>query len=1274
MMRSKSAFYSALIGALALYFTLFLNPSAQATTLPQRISFKHIEEFNTTAFGTVRTLLQDKDGFLWIGSDAGLTRYDGHRFRSFATPTISPSRPTHLYQDRQARLWVSSANGLFWYNPTTETLHPLEDNPNQPIQLSKVTSEQIAEAPSGEILVATLQGLVVINPETLSYSCYTASPYTPNSLPSGHLHSIYTGANQTIWIGSEHGLIQLDWPSKSFTQHTLPSPPSNPDTAQFINVLIPDSKGQLWIGTQLGLVHYNPSTQTGTRYSHQPENPTSLGANVVDSILIDRQGVLWAATDGGGISLMPPNAHHFSHLKPEPGRNDSLNAHAIRTLQEDNNGDLWIGNFGVGISYFDRSTTAISSYSRDLANPNSLSHSNVISALEDAAGNLWLGTDSGGLNYFNRETGQFTHYRKNPSQPHSLTSDTILSLHQAPDGQLWLGTWGGGVNLLKPNSTTFERLPLNENGPSPSASGISSGSQLNSPFVWDITTDKHQHQWIATHNGGLNQYNPSTGQFTYYTSVEDKFTTLSSNLVWTMREDFLGNFWVGTNNGLNRLERNTGMVTRYLLNNQDNNRISPALQAAPHLNGWSIKALFEDRQKRLWIGSDVGLYQFDIRTGASKAFSQAQGLPHNEILAITEDAEGQLWLSTKNGFCRFNPNTYDIKNFTHISGKRIGDMSQNGHLLSRQGEIILGGTTGLRIINPSQIRTNPRPPNPVFTGLNLFTQNSPNINLNHHPEVTLHYQQSLFALEFSALNLREPEKNQYQYQLQGFDKNWIDAGNQTQAKYTNLPAGTYTFKLKASNNDGVWNPNERRLTLIQLPPPWRTAWAYSLYSLLLLGAIGYYLWQQHCKTARDKAYIAQLHQLNQLKDDFLANTSHELRTPLNGIIGLADSLIEGAAGPISPEIQANLRMIASSGKRLSTLINDILDFSRLKNGKINLNCKPIPLRPLAETVITLSRPLIGPKNLDITCLIDEHLPAVMADEHRLQQILFNLVGNAIKFTDSGLITLNAQYAPPNIRITVTDTGIGIPPEKFATIFESFEQIAEHTQRSQGGTGLGLAVTKQLVDLHGGGIGVESTPGQGTCFTITLPSTGQAAPQLLNHQDFISSLNRSLMAPQLNTLAAQTADTEAAQRQAAQHLAQQQAQNAHYRILIVDDEQVNRQVLKNQLRLKGYTYQEAASGPEALNLIAHQGPFHLVLLDVMMPQMSGYEVCREIRQHHNMHQLPIIFLTAKTLITDLVDGFNVGANDFLTKPIAQAELLARVHSQLQQHANATGQAL
>ncbi len=390
---------------------------------------------------------------------------------------------------------------------------------------------------------------------------------------------------------------------------------------------------------------------------------------------------------------------------------------------------------------------------------------------------------------------------------------------------------------------------------------------------------------------------------------------------------------------------------------------------------------------------------------------------------------------------------------------------------------------------------------------------------------------------------------------------------------------------------------------------------------------------------------------NELKDEFLANTSHELRTPLNGIIGISESLLDGVAGELNLKVKENLSLIVTSGKRLSSLVNDILDFSKIRHKALDINLKPVDLFSSSNLVIALSNHLIRGKNLKLINLIPNQFPPVLADENRLQQIFYNLIGNAIKFTEKGFITIHAELTQPEdnfVTVFITDTGIGIPEEKLNLIFESFEQGDGSTNRLYGGTGLGLTITKQLIELQNGNIKVESEFGKGSKFIFSLPIANELdIPPIAKKEQENLFILPEIQNPILTRELEEGNDYNS------------------YHILAVDDEEINLQVLSNQLKLAGYKVSLQNSGKETLNYLENpENKPDLILLDVMMPQITGFQVCQKIRELYKTNELPIIFLTAKNRVNDLIEGFQSGGNDFISKPFEKKELLARIKTHLE----------
>ena len=691
-----------------------------------------------------------------------------------------------------------------------------------------------------------------------------------------------------------------------------------------------------------------------------------------------------------------------------------------------------------------------------------------------------------------------------------------------------------------------------------------------------------------------------------------------------------------------------------------------------------VYSIYKDKTGTLWIGTDGGLNKLDSEKEQFIHYREKDGLPNDVIYGILEDDNRNLWLSTNKGLSKFNPKTEKFRNYDVKDGLQSNEFNAGAYFKNKDGRMFFGGMNGFNIFHPSSIKDNPYIPPIVITDFQLFNKSVPifkgnsseerpetlflDTHISEINELILSYQESVFSFEFAALHYASPEKNKYAYMMEGFDKGW----NYTDLKkrfatYTNLDPGEYIFRVKGSNNDGIWNEAGTSISLTITPPFWKTWWAYGFY---LFGVIGVLYGirraeknKERHKLEQERQVSDQLRKVDKLKDEFLANTSHELRTPLNGIIGIAESLIDGTTGELSEKTNSNLSMIAYSGKRLAALVNDILDFSKIKNKDLEIRKQPVDIEVMTEVVLKMNEPLLAGKTILLKNKIPKDIPLVEADENRIQQILHNLIGNGIKFTESGSVTVSAITQNGMVEVSVSDTGIGIPEDKFDQIFQSFEQVDASVAREYGGTGLGLSITKNLIELHGGNIRVASEVGKGSTFTFTLPKSANESEALRDqyrkrHLEQTYRATIKSVAKAKETEKVVPSDDNFSMKE-----------EDKINILVVDDDPVNQQVLLNHLTAMKYNVEQAFSGEEALRAVGGEKKFDIILLDVMMPRMSGYEVCRRIREKYLESELPVIMITAKDQVVDLVEGFSSGANDYVAKPISKNELLARIRTHL-----------
>jgi two-component system sensor histidine kinase ChiS len=1255
--------------------------------------FKHLSSPEGLSQNTVYTIFQDSKGLMWFGTQDGLNKYDGYEFTVYRhDPQIADSLSNNeifaIFEDSQSTLWIGTAKGLNRFDRQHEQFIHYFHEPNNPYSLSHDEIWSIYEDNQGNLWIGTHGGgLNRFDRQQKQFIHYQHNPDDPNSLSSNDVWPIYQDHNGTLWIGTYNkGLNKFDAQHNHFIHYSFKVEDPDPGN-DYITSLYQDEAGWLWISSAGGGIHkLNPQTEQIIHYSYDPNDPNSLSDNIVTTIKGDENGKIWIATDGGGLNLWQPQSENkFLHYKNNSKKTNSLNNNALLSLYHDRAGTLWIGTGGGGVNFTNPQLRNFTHYAQEIDNSNSLSSNHVTSLHADKDGFLWVATRSGGLNRFDPQRQQVTHYMMEPENESSLSHNDLQTLYQDKKGILWIGTYGGGLNRFNPKTQQFTAYRHDPNQP----------TSLSDDYILSIYEDSNNTLWVGTMENGLEQFDRQTGKFIHFTHDSQNPQSLSDNTILCIYEDSNQTLWIGTLDGLNKKNQsNHGQPTFTRYQHQPNDPTS--------LSDNEISAIYESSRGQLWIGTaGGGLNLLDRQTSTFIHYRELDGLPNDTIYGILEDEQDYLWLSTNKGLSRFNPLNKTFKNYDVSDG--LQSLEFNGaYAKSPQGELFFGGINGFNAFFPAQVKDNTYIPPVVMTDFEIFNKsvtigkNSPlQQHISETTAITLSYKQTFFSFQFAALNFILPNKNQYAYKLEDFDNDWNYIGNRRNAYYTNVPYGEYTFRVKASNNDAVWNEQGNTIHITILPPPWRTWWAYLLYALTLIAIVTRYLWVQQKKLLdkqreleKERQIAAQLKEADRLKDEFLANTSHELRTPLNGIIGIADSLIDGATGTLSQSTNNNLAMIVSSARRLLNLVNDILDFSKIKQKEIALQKKAVDMQTIAELVLTLTRPLIGNKPVQLNNAIPTELPPSNADESRVQQILYNLVGNAIKFTDRGTITLSAQliHCPKNgdeqndnapqqwLAITVSDTGIGIPAKKLDRIFEAFEQADGSTSRIYGGTGLGLAVTQQLVRLHGGQLTVQSEIGKGSNFTFTLP----LHISLTNSQAETTSVPLPLFQVQdvsPPSLVTQVSSNENIKSETQANIAQPNSNvesdnkqssalpTKEYTIFIVDDDPINRQVLINHLSLQNYQITQATSGVEAMEVIANGFKPDLILLDVMMPHMTGYEVTQKIREQWQANELPILLLTAKNQMTDLVTGLEIGANDYLTKPIAKEELLARIKTHL-----------
>lgn len=1194
----------------------------------------------------VMSVAQDRLGFLWFGGENGLARFDGVQFKRYE-PSPEPGGPPSnvvraLLVDKDGVLWVATDRGLCRYRPEWDRFDVFRTVPDDPHSLAHNVVTSLAVDRQNRLVLGTGNGISFMS---ASRTHFENLPLTAGAEDVTFVLETFVDSKNRIWVGTrEYGLFLLDADGR-LVRHFV-ARPGAPDALQsdMVKAVEEDQFGRIWVGTYGGgLSRLNEGERNFTNYKVDPKNPDAIGSNTIWDIYKDSADDLWISTDQGGLARYQVERDRFIHYRHSALDNNSLTSNQVQAIYEDRDRNLWISTFPKGINFYDRNHGQVTNYTYRQGDPSSLSHSAVLDFMQTADGVLWIGTENG-LNLFDPEQRTFIgRYLRTPG---GLQANSVLSLLEDYNGDVWVGTWGGGLHRFDRVHQTFTHYGPERDRPADS---------ISSAFIWDLFLDRDNRLWIATETGGLNRYIRETDSFEHFTFDQNNPHSISSNFIWAMHEDGHGRFWLATVDGLNILDRATNRFSRF----------AKAADNPSTINSVRIRALAEDRAGRVWIGTqDVGAVVFDH---ASQNFRHLQWPDSLSplVTSFVEDNQGYMWASTANGIARIDPASFAVRSF-HRSQGLVGDnFNRDATFKDRKGRLYFGGTDGFSVFDPQAFTDGMEDFPLVLTDFRLFNRPVPigddgsplQRSITYTREMRLHHDHSMFSFAFAVLNHRVASETRYFYKMEGFDDRWHQADGLNTATYTNLGAGHYVFRVRSADRDGNWNQHTAEVGVTIQPPPWLSPWAKGLYALavLLLAWSLVRVFRKHMELDKQRALNAELLRINKIKDAFLVNTSHELRSPISSMIGLAETIVREEGDHLPVKAEHRLGLIIAHGKRLSNLINEILDYGHFSERRIEVHPERLALRPLVESVLQQFRPLAQGKCLNLINNLDPASAWVMADRNHLRQVFTNLIGNAVHYTEQGEVQINAAAEGPHLRVQVRDTGRGISPEMRDRLFTP--QVSKTlSEQALSGAGLGLAVTRHLIELHGGGIQFETRchdpqlPGPtGTCFFFTLPLAEQ--PRQSDAE-----------APTATAVAA-VAEVELPPPVPAEPLTGELAplpNAATMTLLIVDDDPVNRMVLSGILSLHGYRILEAGSGPEALELALRDGgKVDLVILDVMMPRMSGFEVCQHLRKHFPPRRLPILFLTARHGGEDVNAGLDVGGDEVLYKPVSKEVLLPRV---------------
>ncbi|WP_446368394.1 two-component regulator propeller domain-containing protein [Coleofasciculus sp. G3-WIS-01] len=830
-----------------------------------QIKFDHIKVNDGLSQSGVAPILQDSQGFMWFGTQDGLNKYNGYTFKIYKhqeedSLSLSDNFILSIYEDKEGIIWVGTeSGGLNKFDRKTEQFtHYTYDSGNQhSIGNNKVLS--IYEDKDEKLWVGTDGGgLNEFNRETEQFTRYTHNLDDPNSLSNDTVLSIYEDKDGTLWVGTNGGgLNEFNRETEKFTRYIHNPDDPNSLSNNIILSIYEDHSDRLWIGTNGGgLNHFNRDTRQFINFRHESDNPNSLSDNTVNSIVEDRLGNLWLATSswygnyyGSALNKFNPETKQFTHYTQALAGQNSLSDNIVGYIFKDKSGIIWIGTGFSGVNKLDTKHKKFTGYKYEANNYYSLSDNHVMSIYEDSSGLIWIGTNSGGLNKFNHQTGKFTHYTHDSNNPNSLSSDNVWSIYEDSNGALWVGAFGGGLNKFNRQTGEFTHYIHEPNNP----------NSLNHNTISSIYEGREGTFWIGTFGGGIDQFNRQTEEFSHYLHNPDDPNSLSDNSVVSIYEDSSGTLWITTfNGGLNKFDRETEKFTRYT--HETNNPNSLSYDRVLSINEYPAGTL--------WLGTyGGGLNKFDIATETFTHYTENDGLPSNSVVGILADDNGNLWLSTGNGLSKFNPEAETFRNYDVGDGLQGNEFDGvKAYAKTKDGAMLFGGLNGFNLFYPDQVKDNPHIPPIVITDFRIFDQTVKlNPAISVAKDIKLSYKDNFFSFEFAALDYTNPKKNQYAYKLEGFDQDWIYSGTRRYASYTNLDPGTYTFRVKGSNNDGVWNEEGTSVAITITPPPWKTGWAYTLYGIAVFGAIyGYVQWKTLAQARENALLRASEKKLNQI--------------------------------------------------------------------------------------------------------------------------------------------------------------------------------------------------------------------------------------------------------------------------------------------------------------------------------------------------------------------------------------------------------------------------
>jgi signal transduction histidine kinase/ligand-binding sensor domain-containing protein/DNA-binding response OmpR family regulator len=1225
----KTSSYLLLILCFLNLFSLGINPPDHFD-----FSFRRISPLGGFTYGAINSIAEDVNGFIWFGTVRGLYRYNTVEVQKFVNdPKDSTTIPNNsirsIFCDSSGTLWIGTTNGLCVYDNKHDKFVSINFKDN-----------------SGDLL-------------------------------GNNIREIFQGEGQNIYFLSNSMLGKLNKATNQFVKIALNQSPRE----NFVSA-VSDLKGKIYIGGTHGTIWLYDSENKQSRIfcNHRAEQ--------IRKIFLD-DSTLWIAYDWSGLDHLGFKGDLIAHYGSNPDDKNKINHNRVRDIYKDESDRIWIATY-KGISLIDHGKI-INMLPKEISG---LPYNSVYKIFRDSKNGIWMGTWSGGLAYRSNFDNRFIHFRKEQSDS-ELDDEFVSSFAEKTDGTVLIGTEFGNLNRLDRESGKMINIPLKtenekkiENIKSllfdKKAETLWVGTfldglwsqQKNETFLrrlnkFDnsrtsiyVLTQSDSGIWIGSYGKGLYHYNTISGEMKNFITNANDTNSISNNQIRAILTDKNGSLWIGTRNGLNNLNPKTGQFKRYDYQPNAKNCISND----------EILSLFQDNAGNVWIGTSGGINKYNQKTNLFETFRIKNGLIGDDIYGIQEDKNGKIWISTENGISSIHPEQSNFRNYYREDELKGNQYNPGAVFLTSKGEILFGNTKGFTLFAPEQMKTNPFAPNAIITSLSInnlpvdvHTAGSPLKNtIQTESVVKLSYHQNSLTFNFVANNFLLPNKNQFKYRLVNYDNHWIDAGNQNDATYTKIPAGNYVFEVVACNNDNLWNEKPAQLKIIISPPLWFSWYAYLIY-FIISSLIVYFIRKEVLERQRYKKQLllerlvhdseAEVHKM---KLRFFTNISHEFRTPLTLISSPLNMLL--AKFNFEPIVREHLLTIQRNSNRLLRLINQLIDIARLEFGKSVFHPRNADLIALCFDVIDCFEMEAKDKNIQLSFNSVVEKINIKIDPEKVDKILFNILSNAMKFTPKGgkigIVVYTTHSTEPYdesfvigeaingeiICIEFSDSGPGIASDDLLLIFERFGQGENH---QSSGTGIGLHMAIEFTRMHKGNIRVKSRIGSGSVFTICLPLT--EGTDRVKEEAELPNPNIQLNMPEVTK---EKSDVHS-------------VKDKVITVLIIEDNYELRIYLKNLLSMD-YRVVNSPNGKQGLETALTIIP-DLVITDVMMPQMDGFEVCRLLKEDIRTSHIPVILLTALNEAEKQIGGLKTGADAYLTKPFDENILLAQVENLLRSRA-------